>query len=40
MVLKIIESLEIDFKKESDRGSRILFNMKKKKDFHLTKEKL
>jgi hypothetical protein len=35
-VLKIIKILEIDFKKESDRLSRILFNTRKKKDFHLS----
>ena len=40
MVLKIINILEIDFKKESDRVSRVLFNMKKKKGFYLTKDKM
>ncbi|PHS42211.1 MAG: hypothetical protein COB07_00280 [Sulfurovum sp.] len=35
-VLKIIKILEIDFKKESDRFSRILFNTRKKKDFYLS----
>ena len=39
MILKIIEILEIDFQKESDRAGRILFNTKKKKDFHLIKER-
>ena len=38
MVLKIIKILKIDFQKESDRASRILFNVKKKKDFYLSKE--
>jgi len=36
MVLKIIKILNIDFQKESDRASRILFNTKKKKDFYLS----
>ena len=36
-VLKIIKILKIDFKKESDRLSRVLFNTKKK-DFYLTKK--
>ena len=40
MVLKIIKSLKIDFQKESDKVGQILFNMKKKKDFYLTKDKL
>lgn len=35
-VLKIINILKIDFKKESDRLSQILFKTKGKKDFHLT----
>lgn len=35
-LLKIIKILEIDFKKESDRLSRILFNTRKKKDFYLS----
>lgn len=35
-VLKIIKKLEIDFKKESDRSSRVLFNMGKKKEFYLS----
>ena len=35
-VLKIIKILEIDFKRESDRLSRILFNTRKKKDFYLS----
>ena len=35
-VLKIIKILKIDFKKESDRLSRVLFNTKKKKDFYLS----
>ncbi|MDQ7042583.1 MAG: hypothetical protein Q9M34_03530, partial [Sulfurimonas sp.] len=38
MVLKIIKILNIDFKKESDRASRLLFNTKKKKDFYLSKD--
>lgn len=38
MVLKIIKILKIDFKKESKRLSRELFNMKKKKDFYLSDE--
>lgn len=38
IVLKIIKILKIDFQKESDRASRILFNTKKKKDFYLSKE--
>jgi hypothetical protein len=40
MVLKIIKILEIDFKKESDKASQILFNMKKKKKFYLSKDKM
>ena len=40
MVLKIIKILEIDFKKESDKVSQILFNMKKKKNFYLSKDKM
>lgn len=35
-VLKIIEILNIDFKKESDRLHRVLFNKKKKKDFYIS----
>ena len=35
-VLKIIKILNIDFKKESDRLHRILFNKKKKKDFYIS----
>ena len=35
-VLKIIKILDIDFKKESDRLQRVLFNMKKKKDFYVS----
>lgn len=35
-VLKIIKILNIDFKKESNRLHRILFNMKKKKDFYIS----
>ena len=35
-VLKIIEILNIDFKKESKRLQRALFNTKKKKDFYLS----
>jgi hypothetical protein len=35
-VLKIIKILKIDFKKESDRFGRILFNTRKKKDFYLS----
>jgi len=35
-VLKIIKILNIDFKKESDRLHRILFNTKKKKDFYIS----
>ena len=35
-VLKIIQILEIDFKKESDRFGRVLFNTRKKKDFYLS----
>ncbi|MDF1883250.1 hypothetical protein JHD49_04790 [Sulfurimonas sp. SAG-AH-194-C21] len=38
MVLKIIKILKIDFKKESDKVSRLLFNMGKKKDFYMSKE--
>jgi len=38
MVLKIIKILKIDFKKEGNRLSRVLFNMKKKKDFYLCDE--
>jgi hypothetical protein len=38
MVLKIIKILKIDFKKESNRLSRVLFNMKKKKNFYLCDE--
>ena len=38
-VLKIIKLLEIDFKKESDRLSRVLFNTSKKKDFYLSRKK-
>ncbi len=34
-VLKIIQLLDIDFKKESDRYGRVLFNTNKKKDFEL-----
>jgi len=34
-LLRIIEILEIDFKRESDRLSRVLFKSKKKKDFKL-----
>jgi len=37
-VLKIIKILNIDFKKESERASRILFNTKKKKSFYLSKK--
>lgn len=37
MVLKIIKILKIDFQKESDRVSRVLFSTKKKKDFYLSK---
>jgi len=35
-VLKIIKILNIDFKKESNRLHRILFNTKKKKDFYIS----
>ena len=35
-VLKIIEILNIDFKKESDRLHRVLFSKKKKKDFYIS----
>ena len=35
-VLKIIKILDIDFKKESDRLQRVLFDMKKKKDFYIS----
>jgi len=35
-VLKIIEILGIDFKKESDRLHRVLFNQKKKKKFYIS----
>ena len=35
-VLKIIKILKIDFKKESDRFGRVLFNTRKKKDFYLS----
>jgi len=35
-VLKIIKILDIDFKKESDRLHRILFNKKKKKFFYIS----
>ena len=35
-VLKIIKILDIDFKKESDRLHRVLFNKKKKKDFYIS----
>ncbi|MBL0708848.1 MAG: hypothetical protein JJW00_07375 [Sulfurimonas sp.] len=35
-VLKIIKILNIDFKKESDRLHRVLFNTKKKKDFYIS----
>jgi len=35
-VLEIIEILNIDFKKESDRLHRILFNKKKKKSFYIS----
>ena len=38
MVLKIIKILNIDFQKESDRASRILFNTKKKKEFYLSQK--
>jgi len=38
IVLKIIKILKIDFQKESDRASRLLFNTKNKKDFYLSKE--
>ncbi len=34
-VLKIIQLLDIDFKKESDRYGRVLFNTNKKKNFEL-----
>ena len=37
-LLKIIKILHIDFKKESDLASRILFNTKKKKAFYLSDE--
>lgn len=37
-VLKIIKILGIDFKKESDRLHRVLFNTKKKKDFYISEE--
>jgi len=40
MVLKIIKILKIDFKKESNRLSRVLFNTKNKKDFYLSDEVL
>ncbi len=40
MVLTIINILKIDFKKESDRVGQVLFNMKKKKDFYLSKDKM
>ena len=39
-ILKIIKILEIDFKKESDRLGRILFNTKKKNDFYLSDDVL
>lgn len=35
-ILKIIKILNIDFKKESDRLQRVLFDMKKKKDFYIS----
>lgn len=35
-VLEIIEILNIDFKKESDRLHRVLFNKKKKKSFYIS----
>ena len=35
-LLKIIKILKIDFKKESDRFGRVLFNTKKKRDFYLS----
>ena len=35
-VLKIIEILNIDLKKEGDRLHRVLFNKKKKKDFYIS----
>jgi hypothetical protein len=35
-VLKIIKILNIDFKKESDRLQRVLFNMNKKKGFYIS----
>ena len=38
-VLKIIKLLEIDFKKESKRLSRVLFKTSNKKDFHLSRKK-
>ena len=38
-VLKIIKLLEIDFKKESNRLSRVLFSTSKKKDFYLSRKK-
>ena len=38
MVLKIIKILKVDFKKESNRLGRVLFNIKKKKSFYLTDE--
>ena len=38
-VLKIIKYLEIDFKKESKRLSRLLFKTSNKKDFHLSRKK-
>ena len=37
-VFEIIKILKIDFKKESDRLSRVLFNTKKKKGFYLSKK--
>jgi len=40
MLLKIIKILKIDFKKESNKASRTLFNMKKKKKFYLSKDKM
>ncbi len=35
-LLKIIKILKIDLKKESDRFGRVLFNIRKKKDFYLS----
>ena len=39
-VLTLINILKIDFQKESDRVGQVLFNMKKKKDFYLSKGKM